>query len=99
MAALRCRLGFHRWVQIKQPRGYEDAWRIECGDCNKQTGEGSSAGVWASLVALAVAAVLFVVWPTLLVAFLVIGAVAGLGISVLPQALTRVGTWLSVGRR
>jgi hypothetical protein len=46
-----------------------------------------------------VAGIVLLAWgPPLLGALLIVGAIGGLGWSVVPEALNRIARWLSVGR-
>lgn len=65
-----------------------------CRDCGT---DHSRRTLVVFLVFLVASAVVFWFLP-MLGALMMIGAVGGLGVVVLPAALERVSTWLSVGR-
>lgn len=93
---LRCHLGLHRW-QLKHA-GEQGRYR-ECGTCGTFEDDARvfvlplllSAGVFVAGVVVALKL------HSLLGPLLIVGGVAGLGVSMLPASLERIGAWISTG--
>ncbi len=104
MRRVLCRLGFHRWVEIKKTDpdldkpSQQAEWLIKCRHCGREKGEGMRFALSLSVAAMVGSAAVFWFLSPLLGAIMMIGAFGALGSTMLPMSLGRMVRWLSVGR-
>jgi hypothetical protein len=105
MKRFRCRIGLHKWVQVRQRDpdldnpGQSAYWRTTCRYCGCEHGSGIVALTTACVVAVVASIAVFWLLSPLLGAIMMCGAVGGLGWAVVPATIDRVARWLSVGFR
>jgi hypothetical protein len=96
---LSCRLGWHRWQPLRAPGN--GGWYKTCRDCGRRDDDVASELPLLPFVLSAAAVVAGVVvaltLQSLLAYLLVMGGVAGLGVTMLPASFERIGMFLSSG--
>jgi hypothetical protein len=98
---LRCRIGLHKWVRIRETDPTLDnpsqsaEWRSVCRYCKTERGSGVLVSSVVSGAFFVAGLVLLLVAPSLLAAILIIGAMFGLLIGVAPASIERIARWLS----
>jgi hypothetical protein len=95
MALSACRLGFHKWVRAKRRADSDEAFTV-CRRCGREPGSGLVASLSLCGAVTLAAMILFWVGSPFLASVLMIGAVTGLGWTMLPAVFDRVAHWLSV---
>jgi hypothetical protein len=98
---VRCRVGLHKWVRIRETDPTVDnpsqsaEWRSVCRYCKTEHGSGVLAVSVVSGAFFVAGVVLLLVAPSLLAATLIIGSMGGLLVAVGPAALERITRLLS----
>lgn len=95
---LRCHLGLHRRQRLKHAG--EGGWYRKCRACGKLDDDEAVLPVFPFLLSASVfiaGVVVALRLHSLLGPLLIIGGVAGLGVTMLPATFQRIGVWLSTG--
>jgi hypothetical protein len=102
--ALRCRMGFHRWVRIRRTDRDLDnpaesaEWESSCRDCGRVRGSGIGFAVLVIGAAFIAAVAVWWFFSPMLGAIIMVGVVGAVGVVMVPTAISRIVQWLSMGR-
>jgi hypothetical protein len=78
--------------------GQSVEWKKACRDCGREQTSGVAISMALSALFAVAAVAVFWLWSPMLGAIMMIGAVGGLGVTMIPVVIERVTRWLSAGR-